>query len=572
MSKTTLIRLVLWINLSLALHTGTTQAQQVSQAAADLEKMFVDACRERIVGNYEKAVPLLEDLLKKDNKNHAAMYELARVYDAQNKPEQAERLLLSAVALAPGNDWYAKFLADVYQKTGKFLAAASIYELLVKKEPNNENYYFKWAYFLVKADAVDRAIKVYDELEKRIGTNEESVRRKHSLYIGMGNNKKAAEELQRLISTYPKRVEYRHLLASFYDQIGDKAKAQAEYREILRIAPNDAKAALALAGGRGAATDDISYLNSLKPVFENPGGNIDLKIGRILPLVQKAADTRDTALAAALLELTQVLEKAHPGEAKPLAAAGDVLYHSGQKKEALAKYTQALELDKSVFAVWEQLMAIRYEMGNYAALLKVSEDALDYFPNRAMAHFFHAAALLELGKVADAEDFVEQAMLMAGDDKFLRALLLGLKGAMAHARRAYEASDQLFSEALALDPNSSYVLADYSFYLCTRNGIQEKVEAMAQKSARITPGFVRADHALGWAAMKKKDFSAARQYLAGALDNNEEEAPLLLEHYGDLLFQTGDTEGAVKYWSKAQAKGARSSVLERKIAERKWYE
>ncbi|HRK80786.1 MAG TPA: tetratricopeptide repeat protein [Saprospiraceae bacterium] len=572
MSKTK-TRLVLLISLCWALHAGSAWGQQITQAAAELEKMFVEACRERAIGNYEKAVPLLEGLLKKDNKNHAAMYELARVYDAQNKYAEAEKLMVSATALSPENNWYKKFLADVYQKTNKFLSAATLYEQLVKNDAHNDAYYYRWAYFLVKADAIDRAIKVYDELEKNNGISEESVRRKHSLYLGLGNNKKAAEELQRLIAAYPKRTEYRHLLAGFYEQIGDTAKAQAEYRQILSIAPNDSRAQLALAGnGRNAANDDIAYLRALKPVFENPAANIDQKIGKIIPFIQKVADTRNTELADVVLELTSILEKAHPGEAKPLAAAGDLFYYTGRKKEALAKYLRALDLDKGVFTVWEQAMTIYAENGQYTALLRMSENALDYFPNRAMAHYFNAWALLETGRSSDAADVVEQAMLMIGKDQRAAALLLGVKAGIAHVQKKHPAADVLFDEAVKQYPASGELLAQYSLSLLARNEYTDKALEMAQQADKLSPGNVAVDHAMGWALLKKKDFAGAKSRLSKALKTNEEELPLLLEHYGDLLYQTGDIDGAVNYWAKAQAKGGRSSLLDKKIADRRWYE
>jgi tetratricopeptide (TPR) repeat protein len=568
-----MIRLVIGIHFCAALCTaGTVRGQQITEAAASLEKMFVEACRERLLGNYDKAIPLLEELLKKDSKNHAAMYELARIHDVKNAYEPAEKLLQSAIALAPDNEWYKKFLADVFQKSGKFPNAAALYEQLVKKEPNNENYYFKWAYFLVKSDAVDRAIKVYDEYEKRTGIHEETVRRKHLLYIGLGNNKKAAEELQRLIAAYPKRVEYRHLLAAFYEQIDEKSKAEAEYRQILTLAPNDPKAALALTNGRQAANDDITYIRSLRAVFENPSANIDLKIGKLLPFIQKVADTGDAQLAAAALELTQVLENAHPAEAKPLAAAGDLLYYSGKKKEALAKYRQATALDNSVFAVWEQILSIRYELGHYEKLQKDAEEALDLFPNRAVAYFFYAAALLENGELKDAEGAIEQAMLMVGNNNRVTALLLGLKGGLFHARKAYDKSEIVFSEVFAVDPNSAYMLSNYAYYLCVRNEQTDRALTMAQKAGKLVPGIVRADHAAGWALLKKKDYAAARESLSKALQNNGEEDSQLLEHFGDLLSLTGDTNGALQYWNKAQSKGGGSALLDKKIADKRWYE
>ncbi len=548
------------------------RGQQVSEASVGLEKLFVDACRERLIGNYDKAISLLEDLLKKDHRNHAAMYELARVYDAQSKYEPAERQLLAAILLAPDNDWYKKFLADVHQKQGKFLAAAAIYEQMVKKEPHNEQYYFKWAYFLVKADAVDRAIKVYDELEKQNGIHEEAIRRKHALYIGMGNNKKAAEELQRLINAYPKRLEYRHLLAGFYEQIGDKAKAMAEYRQILSLAPGDAKAQLALAGGRSTQNDDLVYLQALKPAFENPTAAIDLKIGKLLPFVQKVADTRDVALADAALELTDILEKAHPGEAKPLAAAGDLLYHSGRKPQALAKYQKALQLDKAVFAVWEQTLTILYEAGQYKALLKIAEDAVDYFPNKVMAQYFYAAALLETGQSQEAARTLEQALLMAPEKTLPHALLQGLKAALACSRKDNSSCAADFETAEKLAPNLPYILADYAYYLCLRNEQPDKAKQLAEKALKLQPDLVRSLHAAGWLALKNKDYANARDLLSRAVQTNEEINPLLLEHLGDACYQTGDANGAVSWWTKAQAKGARSATLERKIAERKYAE
>jgi predicted negative regulator of RcsB-dependent stress response len=45
------------------------------------------------------------------------------------------------------------------------------------------------------------------------------------------------------------------------------------------------------------------------------------------------------------------------------------------------------------------------------------------------------------------------------------------------------------------------------------------------------------------------------------------------EHYGDILFQLGDTEGAVQQWEKARKLLTKpSESLNKKIANRKLYE
>ena len=164
------------------------------------------------------------------------------------------------------------------------------------------------------------------------------IRRKHTLYLGIGNNKKAEKELDRLIAAFPDNIDYKHLLATFYEQTGEAAKATDIYQKILEIDPNDVKARLALAGVKSQDQDELFYLQTLKPIFEQADVDIDTKIEKIFPFIGKVAEEGDANLAKATLELTEILERVHPNEAKAFSASGDLLYYSGKRLEALDKY------------------------------------------------------------------------------------------------------------------------------------------------------------------------------------------------------------------------------------------
>ena len=75
-------------------------------------------------------------------------------------------------------------------------------------------------------------LKALDQLEKFTGVTEETADKKHMIYLGMGNVKKAAAELEKLADTYPYRLEYRHRLAELYDSVGDKKQLPARCMEI----------------------------------------------------------------------------------------------------------------------------------------------------------------------------------------------------------------------------------------------------------------------------------------------------------------------------------------------------
>lgn len=557
---------------SILLISSSAFAQRVSEKDIALQEKFIDASREQLLGNFEKAAKIYEDILKDAPSNDAVAYELARVYDAQDDGEKSLRYIRMAINNAPDNPWYRHFLANLYQKQNKNKEAADVYNELVKKEPLNEEYYYRWAYFLVKANEIEAALKVYDTFEKRIGINEEIIRRKHSLYVGIGNNKKAAEELQRLISAFPSNVEYRHLLAGFYEQIGEEKLARDVYKQILEIAPDDPKASMALAGTSGRQSDELEYLRSLQPVFEKPEIGIDLKIGKLLPFIAKVADTGDKKIATAALGLTKILETVHPREAKAYAASADLLYYAGQPKEALAKYKKTLELDDTVFLVWEQLLRILEETRDYAALRQYSEEALDLFPNKALVYYLNGVACAQLDKNNDALNSLQQASMMAGNNGQLLFDIQIQKGIVFNALKKHDDADEAFEGALKLNPKSPKALNSYSYALATRGESLEKAKNMAKQAMQLDAKNPTYQATFGWVMYKMKDYSGAKEWLRKALESGGDEDALILEHYGDVLFQMNDTDGALQYWIKAQEKGSVSELLEKKISDRRLYD
>lgn len=547
-------------------------AQQVSEKEVSIQGKFIDANREHLLGNLDKAAEIYLEILQDSPNNDAAAYELARVYDSKEDGEKALRYIRIAIDAAPDNHWYRRFLATLYQKQNKNKEAAEVYEELVNREPDNEDYYNLWAYFLVQANEVKEALKVYDQFEKRIGITEDVIRRKHSLYVGLGENKKAADELERLIEAYPNSVEYRHLLAGFYEQIGEDGMAKDIYKDILKIVPDDARASMALAGTSGRESDDMQFMRSLKPVFEKPDINIDLKIAKLMPFIQKVADTGDQAIAKAALELTDILERVHPEEAKPYAAAGDLLYYSGQPIEALKKYKKTLELDDTVFLVWEQMLRIHLEANDFQSLRKDSEYAMDLYPNKAILYYWNGLANANLERGDDALDAFDQASMMAGNDGQLLFDIKLQEGLVYYDMKKFAESEQAFESALELNARDSRALNAYAYTLALRGDKLDKAEEMAKQAVDLAPQNATYLGTYGWVLYKGKDYKGAKKWLERALENGGETNPIILEHYGDVLFQLNDSEGALQYWTQARENGSTSELLEKKIADRQLYE
>ncbi|MFK8103505.1 MAG: tetratricopeptide repeat protein [Saprospiraceae bacterium] len=419
--------------------------QRISEDQIQTQKIFIEANREKILGNYDNAAKLYEEVLKRASDNDAAAYELARVYDVLDKDELALKSIKKAVELDEKNKWYRMFWGDVLDKLGKYEAAAEIYEKLAKDDPQNiEYHYTKLGFYLVKSQKPEKAIKVYNTLEKEIGVVEELSRKKYNLYLGLGKTKKAIAELQNLIEAYPSMLSFRHQLATFYLSNGKQKEAKAVYQNILALDPNDAKANIALMQ-KGSSQEE-----GMEAIFSNPELDIDSKIKELLPSIQKIAKTGDQDLAVSAGNLAKILTEVHPQEAKGFSAYADILYHSGKATEALNYYNQAISLDNSVFSIWEQIMYIQLEQKQMTALVDKSKAAMELFPNRAKSYYFNGIANYEINQPKAAIKAFRQALLMSRKSPKMQLDLNYRLGAAHYQLKAFKKAKKSLEKCIAL--------------------------------------------------------------------------------------------------------------------------
>ncbi len=545
---------------------------RVTEEYVNTEKVFIEASREKILGNFENAAFLFKEVLKRDRSNHAAAYELARVYDVLDKDGKALSSIKMAIKLDPSNTWYQMFAGDIYEKAGDFKSAASIYEKLTRQKKSKEYYYSKWAFYLVKAQQTDKAIEVYNQMEQTIGVSEEVCRKKHTLYVGKGELELAAAEYQKLIKAYPSEIRFRHYLAEFYQRIDEKTLANQMYEQILEIDPEDPDAALAMATGGGDTGDDITQLARLTPIFESDAVEIDNKIKELMPYLQKVVDTKDKTLARSILNLSETIETVHPKDAKGYSLSGDILYHTGDNAAALEKYQKAIQLKSNVFPIWENVMYIHAENKDYKSLLEVTDKALDYFPNQPKCYYFNGIANSELKKHKDAVSSYQQAIMMSRRDPALQHDLYYRMGLSYYELRQFKKSDQAFEKALAINPENVMLLNNYSFHLAQRGEKLELAKELSERCNKLQPNNSSFQDTYGWILYKLQDFKGAKKWLGKSLENGGDRFASTLEHYGDILYQLNERDEALRYWQLALQKGSTSGLLEKKIADKKLYE
>lgn len=543
--------------------------EAVGSKEIDREALLIEASKEKMLGRLDKAKELYKQLLTEFPNTEAAAYELARILMVQNQPEEAIIWVSKAVTANPSNVWYGILKADALQAMGQYKDAAAIYEQLTRQYPTQYNYFYKWAFYLVKANELNAALKVYDDLERRNGINENIIRLKHGLYVAQGDQKKATRELLRLAEAYPNHISYWHNLAEYYTQNGEKEQARGVYRKILALDANDAKANLALAGGDVPKQNDGQYLGTLRQTFESRDVSLEVKLGKILPLVEKFKNANDASLGKEILQLSEILEQQYPKEAKPFAISAVVLSKQGKKIEAVEKMRQSLNQDDTDFSHWETFLGDLESLGDMPALLKATENALDVFPNKPEIYVYAASAELALHHLSNVADLVAQALPMSAKFPAVRQHLLSLLAMAQTQENNISGADQNFAEALKINTNAASVLAWQSLSFALRaNGAAQALQ-LAQKAFQIEPQSRLVTFALARAQFRSGNNSEAKSKIESLLPSAN---PLYLEQYGDVLFKSGDNTAAVQQWGLAVTKGSVSPSLKKKFNEKQLHE
>ena len=457
MRMKTSLSLLLFLGLIGQLHAQklTTTERYTEQEVMELSE-FLAADAQRVRENWEEAETLLKAYLEKDRDNAAAHFSLAQVYAATERYDEAERAARKALDHEADNEWYYRLLGTIHEMKEEDDKAAEVYATLSKRYPEREYFAQRRAYFLVRAGEPKEAIGIYDELEKRFGISEETSRDKHRIYLAMGDYKRAERELRSLVDAFPDNTDYQHYLANFYLQTERPADARKTYSDILRIDPNDARAQVAVVS-KGSGTGDTK-LSALEDIFAKPDIPLDVKVKQLIPYVQRVAETSDLDVATQLLPAINTLEEVHGKSAKIHALRGDLSFYTGQPEQAYNHYAAALDLDQSVFAVWEQALFTLDRLGNYETLASQSERALDYFPNQPSIYLLNARAYNQTGDHSSAMNSLMQAELMVQAGSPLYYIFLVEKGKMQLGTKDLKAARTTVEAAQAINQDRPELL------------------------------------------------------------------------------------------------------------------
>ena len=567
-NKLSLFLLLLLTSCGIFKHDKTNTLSQSQKL--DNSYDFIDACKEKILGNYDKAIADFSSCAKTDPSNSAALYEIAGIYYLQKNYKAALPYIETAVKLDPNNVWYQLLYANMLIAGHRYKDATEIYEKLSKTYPENLEYFYNMTDGYLYLGKYNDAIKVYNDIEAKTGVSEELSIQKEKIYVEQKKIDKAIDEIQKLINAFPSEPDYYNNLAYLYLSNKMDDKAFEVYQKIISIDPNNSNVHLSLADYYRIKGDNEKSFNELKLAFSNPNLEIDTKV-KILLTYYDFSEKSDS-LKTQAYTLLDLLIKANPNEAKAYSIYADFLYRDKKVTEAKDQYLKVIALDSSKYVIWKQLLMLESELNDNIALEKLSKRAIELFPDRDGVYFYNGAANYYLKKYDEAITSLNYGILLTADDDNLKKSFYTYLGDSYYAKKDYKNAFSYYDKVLDIDPKFIYVLNNYSYYLALRNEDLDKAERMAKKAVDLYPDNASYLDTYGWVLYKQTKYSEAESSIKKALDNKGNSSSVILEHYGDIMFKLGKADNALEYWKKAKETGTGSEFLEKKISDKKLYE
>ncbi len=537
---------------------------------SNVTSLFIDANKERVLGNLNKAMQLYQQCIEKNPGHAPSYYEISRILQAKFNMPEAIKMAKKAAELDSSNKWYLSHLATLYRTMGQYALAANIYRELLAQNPGSLEYSYELADLYTRLKQYMSAIGVLNEIEKQTGTIEEISVQKQKLYLLSGNFKDAIAETEKLSASFPNEPRYYSMLAELHLSNKSYEKALQNYNKVLVLDPTNPYIRISLAEYYKTIGNQNQAAIELKKGFANPNLDADTKIQVLISFY--GMDEIYTKNKTEAMELARVLVETHPDDPNAHNLYADFLIKDEKYEEARQLFRKAIDLDSSRYIIWETLLRLDIMLDDMASLETDSQKAIELFPLQPLPYLLAGIGAYQTKRYEEAAKKFTTGKDLVVDDLELTSEFYMYLGDTYNQLKNYNLSDQSYEKSLKLKPDNPYVLNNYSYFLSLRKIKLDEAELMARRANELSPNNKHYLDTYAWVLYQKGNYAGALEWLKKALEQSGTDNAVVLEHYGDALYKLGRTYEALEYWKKAKTTGEGSDFLEKKIKDGVLYE
>jgi cellulose synthase operon protein C len=486
---------------------------------------------------------------------------LAALYMAENKPGQAEEFLRQSKKDFPNDSVGYRMLGDFYFANNQLDKATAEYAVLYQDHAKDLVVKKNYIQLLILKDRLDEARKLNDEVVKAKRDDPDAQVYKGEIEIRSSKASDAVNTLQAVLKNDPDNAVAHYQLGLAFDQLGNTNRAEAEWRDAVRLRPDIVEAYRALAGvaihrgDPGELAKEADQIIAVQPAA--PDGY----------LLRAVADIDRKEFSTADEYIHRSLEK-EPNNSAAYIQLGNLRMAQNKYAEAQKAYLQGLDQDpNSTDALGGVLNVDQAQKQPDRAIARLKTQ-LSRYPQNVGFHIMLGALLEERKDLAGAEQEFKQAFDLdkknsealvklgavqherGATDQALQTYLDGSKtnpkeiafyllaGGIYESKQDWDNAKQQYRKALEIQPENPLASNNLAYVMLQQGGNVDVAFAMAQTARRQLPDNPNSADTLGWAFYHKQVYTSAINLFKEAVKKDPDNA-LFNYHLGLAYAKTG---------------------------------
>lgn len=557
--RSMMIGLVLWL---LILGNLDCLGQQ-EEGNTDYQYALIEAVKQKNLGNLSEAVKLYRLVVKDKPDCDVAHYELGGIYLMSNQVEIAVKSLERAYLLDPDNQWYTLAYLNALGAGEQYDTIEVILKEKIKSDPEEVEWEYQLATVYFSQGKPKKAIRTLEKIEKERGFSEKVTLLKASIYENEEKYKLALQELEKVMVLFPEAVQFRIVAAELCLKSEQEDKAAKYYLEILEVDSTNIFALTNLTDYYRKKEDYSSSFKYLTRSFSNE--MIDARRKMAILSYYLSEERFVNNFPEDLERLLDVLIEVHPDDYEARLMASDFYIQNKAYDKAYWHLKAYLGENGGNYPTYMQAILLANAGSLNEELIRITGEALKYFPDSADIRFFRGIGYYEKGEYEALINNLDSISFDDFSSEEYSSQSRMLYAEALYRLEDYSRSDSLFESLIEEEPDNYMVLNNYSYYLAERGEKLKQAESWSREAITSNPDNATFLDTYAWVLYKMEEYEEAEKYIMKAMDKGGENDPEINEHAGDIQVALKSMEIARSYYQKAIILGGDKSKLERKI-------
>jgi tetratricopeptide (TPR) repeat protein len=530
---------------------------------AKFNYLYVEAVKQKLMGNGGDALKLLEDAVKLNPESDAAYYQMAQIVSANGDLGNGKRLLAKAIEIDNQNIWYLMMMGGFYYQERKVDSAIYYYEQAVKYYPDVENLQLTLGNLYSENKNYDKAISIFDSFDRKYGVNENSTVSAIRTLVSEEKYDEALVKAELLIKEFPDEVLYNGLMAEIYASKGELEKAKEVYDKLLERNPDNPQIQLAICDFLINSKNYTELFLMMNNVILNNNVKREDKISLFARLIE--LPDLITKNSNELLIALMVFEANYKNDDIVPLLRPEFLVKVGKLGDAAGRLEEIVKVNPDNYYAWEKLLLVYNQKKDYINLMKSGEECATRFNRSFLAKILYANGALENKKFDIALEELRKAEILAGDNKEFMTQVLTMRADVYYRMKDYMKAFETFEAALKVNGDDLTVINNYAYYLAEQDQNLKEAEEMAKRVIEKEKGNNTYLDTYAWVLYKRGKLKEAAKIMEQIINSGEGPDAEWYEHYGYILSRQHKCDKAVESWNYAMKLDSTKSNLQEAI-------